>query len=167
MRYRLRTLLIGAALAPPLLAIAWFLLLILRVDSDLRNTIASHLAHVGLLTTLGLVAFSFFAFPLFTAERVTLPWGYVIALWCCQFSALWTWAWGLCFLLGWSLIWGDNPHPAENYLGPLSALVSASGATIIALRIRFGSVTGFYVVTVMSLTGLLALLTGLFWMLEI
>jgi hypothetical protein len=150
MRYRLRTLMIAAAVGPPMLALAWFgAIWAWHALPSVINDFGYYLLLAGVLGALVLVVYSAVAPTPGSREPATPRLCLIAMLSACEFLALWQWIWACIAIGGWLFIWGDlGPPVSERVLTSLAAIIAA---------------TINYVRTVAWLTGVLLSIAALFW----
>ena len=157
MRYRLRTLLIAAALGPPVLAIVW-LAVPLIIDE-----LAPHLFLAGMVISAVAIVFSAIAVPPRRIEAARLPLWQTGLLCCSHFVALWWWLYVWTGIGGWMVVWGDNGPPVSELTLSMAAAVAAALFTVLTiLRIHFRLASEAYIKFVSSLTGILLAMASMF-----
>jgi hypothetical protein len=158
MRYRLRSLVIGTAIAPPLIALAWFTAHWLLTATDFRHDWRAYLCCAAWLIVLGLNFFALAAPPYWSRKPPVLPIGYLAFLWVAQFAAVAFWIWAGIKMA----FWTDMPTPDHGKFWWLYAtLPSAYFATVTTARIKLRSVGGYYIAVVGVLVATLAILATL------
>jgi hypothetical protein len=164
MRFRLRTLMIAAALGPPLLALAWFLAVWARFVLPKALDHISGLAWPSMLAAVGLAVFSVAASPPGSQPAAAVSPGYLSLLGGTVFVALAQWLWVYFGLVGWLFVWGENgpPYP-ERVMALFPVTVALCCTLLTGIRIHVGLATVNYVFILWCLAAPLALLTALYW----
>jgi len=165
LRFRLRTLLLAAALGPPLLALAWFTVIWARFAlPQVIREISRPIAWAAMAGAVGLMVVIVAAPPPGSQPAVTVSLRHLLALCGVTFLALWFWLWVLVGFAGWLFLWGDNGPPFSDFtllLFPgMVALVWTAG---MAIRIHTGLATIHYVFLIWCLGAPLSLIAALFW----
>src|SRR5688572_8191329 len=115
MRYRLRTLLVAAAVGPPLLALAWFAAIWARYA--LPPVMVQVMTPIALLSIVGVVALCAVIVawpPPGSPPAATISPTHLVMLAGLTLAGLWHWLWGLGGLIGFLFLWGDNsPSPPQ------------------------------------------------------
>jgi hypothetical protein len=166
MRYRLRTLMIAAAVLPPVLALAWFVAIWARYAlPSVLPGIVRPIALAGMLGAVGLIAIIVAAPPARSQPAVTVSSQHLLTLAVLTVVALWQWLWVIGGLVGWIFVWGDNgPTALQRNLHVLFPPAIALICTfLMCLRIHAGWATINYVFLIWCFTVPLALFAALLW----
>jgi hypothetical protein len=165
MRYRLRTLLIGAALGPPLLALVWFAAIWARYAlPQVMRDFWQPIAWVCMTGAVGLALYSVAAPPPGSQPAASLSLWHLSLLGGVTFLALWQWLWVLFGLAGWMFLWGDNGPPySERTMLLFPGAIALLCTIAMSIRIRAGLATVNYVFLLWCLATPLALIAALFW----